>query len=374
MLQLIGEFTIGGAENMVVSLSNALDESQFGVFLSVRKDGPVSLKLKNRDQSYVIEKNKVFDLIHLYKLINFIRKHNINIIHAHLFGTNLYGFIAAKLTGVKIIQTIHGEWDFASSKRRLAYNFMKKHVDMFVVVSDFLETNFINKLNIPKEKICTIYNGIDSKAQNKLSSNLALKKQLGIETSSHVVGSIGNIKPVKGYEFLIQSAKKIVKYFPKIIFIIVGEVTENNKLYKSKLDKMIDEFGLVQNIKFLGLRSDISDILTLLDLFVMPSKSEGLSLALLEAMAAEKIIVTTSVGGNCQLIKNNKNGILIPPENAEALSDEIINVLKKKDSLEYLGANAKNLVDKQYSNKIMMNKYSKLYKTVVEGGKGSNND
>jgi len=347
VLQLIGEFTIGGAENMVVSLSNALDESQFGVFLSVRKDGPVSLKLKNRDQSYVIEKNKVFDLIHLYKLINFIRKHNINIIHAHLFGTNLYGFIAAKLTGVKIIQTIHGEWDFASSKRRLAYNFMKKHVDMFVVVSDFLETNFINKLNIPKEKICTIYNGIDSKAQNKLSSNLALKKQLGIETSSHVVGSIGNIKPVKGYEFLIQSAKKI---------------------------EMIDEFGLVQNIKFLGLRSDISDILTLLDLFVMPSKSEGLSLALLEAMAAEKIIVTTSVGGNCQLIKNNKNGILIPPENAEALSDEIINVLKKKDSLEYLGANAKNLVDKQYSNKIMMNKYSKLYKTVVEGGKGSNND
>ena len=364
ILQLIGEFTNGGAENLVVNLTNKLRQDDWEVIISARKDGPLSSRLSNRNCIYFINKERAIDLNYLFKLVSLIREHDIDLVHSHLFGNDLFGFIAAKYAGIKIIQTVHGMDSFNSRKRVFAYSMMAPFVDKVVTVSESLELEMLKVVSFKKDKICTINNGIDLERYEVTKDYQLVKKEIGMNDSFPIIGAVGNVKPVKGYDTFIRAASLILKQYPKAKFLIVGSISEHNSCI-DELERLIYVYGLKKYFEFLGFRQDVYDILSLFDIYVLPSRSEGLSMALLEAMSLGKPIVATSVGGNLKVLENYKTALLVPPNEPEALSDSILHLLSDKVFAKRIGQNASEVCRRRYNIDQMVENYKNLYLRLV---------
>lgn len=368
VLQVIGEFTSGGAESVVVNLAKSLDPARVQLTFTARRNGPVSQGLPSGSNLVIIPKKNGFDIQHMASLVRLIRRANVDIVHTHLFGPNLFGFLAAKLTGRKIIQTMHGGDCLATGKRVRAYRFMAPRVDQVVTVSELLEDEFRKKVNCRGLRLITIHNGVEVNRFNRpVDRNMKLKC-LGLPTDLKIIGAVGNVKPIKGYDILLE-ALVILKQqkISDFLLVIVGEVFPNNKSYKKGLDEFIIKNNLENHVFFLGYQQDVSEILHLFDLYVLSSRSEGLPLSLLEAMAARKPVVVTDVGMNSRIVQNGFNGFVVPPESPESIADAIVRVLKDVDYCREIANNAFNTVQEKYSDNQMANKYMFLYKEVLSG-------
>ena len=366
ILQLIGEFTSGGAEAVAINLANHIDKNTFSMIMHARYDGPLAANLAPEVTKKIIKKNRTLDVLYLKKLVTLIKKHNVAIIHSHLFGNNLYGFFAAKLTGKKIIQTIHGIDCIASMKRTFLYNCMSPFVDKVVFVSPILRDEFLKKVTTLKN-YSVILNGItiDEHVVNTSSDQLKNTFINQKVNGDHFIGAIGNIKYVKGYDVLIRAAKTVILKYPKTKFIIFGEAFEKDLTVKNNLDDLINTLGLQNSIHFMGFRNDAKNFLPLLDIYVLPSRSEGLSMALLEAMAARRAVVASNVGGNQILIENGMSGVLIPPEDPSALSNAIMDLLCNEQKRLELGKEARKKVETTFSVTAMTKHYEQLYSSVL---------
>ncbi|MEM2144732.1 MAG: glycosyltransferase [Candidatus Jordarchaeaceae archaeon] len=366
VLQMIGEFTSGGAESVVVNLANNIDQSQFKLTFTARKNGPVSTSLPNNSDLVIIPKKNGFDPYHLALLVQLIRRNDIDIVHSHLFGPNLFGFLAAKITGRKIIQTIHGRDCFGTIKRLWAYRFMMPWVDYIVSVSEPLEVELRKKLKINKAQIKTIHNGVALNKLNRPVDREGKLRCIGLPTNCKIIGAVGNIKPIKGYDVLLKALLILKKRkTPNFILAIVGEVFPKHEYYKKMLDDFIKKNDLEDQVLFLGYRQDVKEILSLFDLYVLPSRSEGLSMSLLEAMAACKPVIVTDVGMNSRIIKNFSNGLIVESESAESIAEGIIKVLKDEDFAIKIAINALKTIQEKYSDKQMAYEYMSLYKAVL---------
>lgn len=365
VLQLIGNLNPAGAENVVVNLANGLKTAGFDVLVLSREGGSLVQKL-NGVITRIIPKEKTIDLRYVVTLSKFISKNKIDIIHTHMFGNNFYGFCAALLTRRKVIFTIHGEDCFRSRKRLVFYRYFAPFVSRVVTVSKPLYNRFVYEIGIKKEKVSLIPNGIDTYRFQKKIDIADQRRKMGIPLDSPIVGAVGNIKPVKGYDIFLNAAVDVNKKMPKACFIIVGGVRQYNEETMKALRTLVNEKKLSGNVYFLGERNDVENILPLFDVYVLPSRSEGTSIALLEAMAAERPIVATNVGGTPYIIESDKTGILVPPEDASSLSDAIIKLLEDRLLAGSLGKHARIVAEKDYSVDSMINQYAALYNEIIQ--------
>ncbi len=177
---------------------------------------------------------------------------------------------------------------------------------------------------------------------------------------SRVVGVIGSLSKEKGHIYLLKSFKEVVEKFPNLKLLIVGDGYLGEDL-KNK----VREWSIEDHVIFTGTRKDIPQILSLIDVFVLPSLKEGLPMALLEAMASKKPIIATHVGAVPKVIENNESGILIKPKDITGFKNALIDLLKNKDKAELLATNAYKTVASKFSSKIMAQKYINLYKEIV---------
>ena len=362
-LLLIGEFTSGGAETLVTALANRLSFEGWRVHLSARKDGPVSLLLRDPTALTIVPKRGTVDPGHIRGLVTLIRRQRIDLVHAHLFGANFYGFLAARAAGARIIQTIHGMSCFDSPRRLATYRLMAPFVDRIVTVSDTLTSEMLRRTRISPHKLCTIPNGIDIHPSPSDEDNRRIRQELTLEDRFPIIGTIGNIKRVKGHDILIRAAPAIQRAFPKAIILIVGD-TSQDPSYKSELDELISRSHLTNVVTFLGYRPDAPRLLSLFDVFVLPSRSEGLSLALLEAMASQRPIVATHVGGTAGVLAQGHTALLVPPEDPDALTESILRLLTDASLSTTLGAHAAFTARHLYSTDMMVERYKQLYLQV----------
>lgn len=363
ILQLIGDLDPGGAENVVVNLTKGLKAFNYKVAISSRKEGSLIQSLDGIP-TFILSKKGLVDWRYLLTLCHIILKHKIDLIHSHLFGNNLYGFLAAVLTRRSTILTIHGEDCFNSKKRLLFYWLASPFVSKIVAVSKPLYRQLIEDLSIKKEKVVLIKNGIDTSLFCKMI-DLNKKEKLGLPIKAPVIGAIGNIKPVKGYDTLLNAAVYISREVPEARFIIVGGAYQYEACFKD-LKALTVEKGLQDKVYFLGKSDDVKDILHILDVYVLPSRSEGISIALLEAMASGRPIVATKVGGTPDIIEDGNTGLLIPPEDPSSLASAIIQLLKNKSLSKSLGQQAKLVAEKEFNVNSMVEKYSALYNEVLK--------
>lgn len=364
VLQLIESSGIGGAETVVLELCKRLDKKSFYPIVGLLNDGWLNQQLIKHGIETIIIKNKYpYDPFYLWQLIKIIKKRKIDIIHSHEFMMNVYGTIVALLTNRPNIATIHGKnYFWEKLRRRIAYRAMGYFATKMVAVSEDLKKFIVDKVGIDTKKISIIYNGIDVERFNNNQSTpdkIRLKKELGLN-SNIVIGTIGNPYPVKGHIYLIKAASKVAKVYPDAVFFIIGKQTK----YMDELKREVSKLNLENNVKFLGFREDIPELLAIMDVFVLSSIEETFSIATIEAMAAKKPVVATKSGGPEEIIIDGKTGFLVPPMDSEVLAEKILTLLRNKELAKKLGQSGSEWVNQKFTVRSMIKNYQRLYKVI----------
>jgi glycosyltransferase involved in cell wall biosynthesis len=216
---------------------------------------------------------------------------------------------------------------------------------------------------VDPSRIEVVYSGIDTGRSISPSEGRRLRNQYGIPPDRLVIGTVANLFPRKGYEYLIQAVMEVNRKKPGICCLIVGE---GDEVYRSKLQEMVQKNGLEKIVTFLGFQQDVPSHIAAMDIFVLPSIMEGFGIVLLEAMAVGKPIVATTVGGIPEIVEDQVTGFLVPPRNSGALAQKIMDLLENPDLREKLGQAGKARVLDRFSVQRMTLQLQDIYRGLVQ--------
>lgn len=357
VLHLCESSDTGGAESILISLVEGLDKDRYRSVVCLLSDGWLKVELeKRRIETVVIPQPHSFDVLWLFRAYRLLKDRGIHVMHSHEFATNVYASVLSSLTGVPVVATAHGKNYYGDKwRRRAAYRFVARQSTMVAVSAD-LKRFLMERIGIPASDIRVVHNGIDLSRYVVREGNNDVKAELGISAGQRVIGTVGNLFAVKGQTYLLKACKTVAGEFPTFVLLIAGE--------GDQLDLLREEasvLGISGNVKFLGFRDDVPSLLQAMDVFVLPSLSEGLPLSVLEALALEKPIVATNVGGVPEIMEDGVTGYLVPPRNPDVLSEKIRLVLRNPDMAAELGRAGRKRVEKAFSLKQMIQEYQLLY-------------
>ncbi len=354
----------GGSETILVNISKNIDTNEYRSHVCLLEEGWLSNQVQDIGINLsVIENKRSYDPIFLAKLISLIRQEKVDLIHAHEFMMNVYGSVAAKITSIPMIGTIHGKGYFTNKKSRiLAYKLAISLCSQMIAVSENLRKYIIKELKLKDaSKIVTMYNGIDLKKYSVKNTYCNIRNELGISSNTLIVGIVGSLFTVKGVSYLLEAVKEVVTCFPNFRLLIVGEGDQ-----ESTLKNKVISLGLQNIVDFLGFRNDIPEVLSLFDIYICSSLSEGLPLSVVEAMAASKPVVATNVGGLPEIVIDNETGYLVEPRNSAALAEKISILLQNKSLREQMGIRGRKITEEKFSLKTMIDNYQNLYKKLIK--------
>jgi len=241
--------------------------------------------------------------------------------------------------------------------------FTEKYADKFIVVSNALRDKLINNHSIPQQKVITIYNGIELneyQTQAFTQSARKIRREFGIKNEECIIGAIGRMVWQKGFEYFIQSIPKMISSIPKVKIVLVGD----GPLMKD-LDSLCLRLGVRDKVIFTGFRSDIREILSSIDLLVIPSLVEGFPMITLEAMAMAKPVIATNIDGISEQIRDGKTGILVPAKDSDFLARATVSVFNDRETARRIGSAAKKEVEKKYSVEKMVRETEKVYWSLI---------
>jgi len=361
ILHLIETSDVGGAEKVMIDLACGLEKRGFHSIACLRKEGMLYDELVKRGvETYVLEENGFFDLGFLVKLVMIVIKKKVSIIHAHEFLMNVYGTIVGMISATPVVITLHGKLYYVDKWwRRLALRFASLFSQL-TCVSEDLQCYVSKELQIPYNRIKTIYNGIDTKIRVRGNNYSLIKTELGIRDGYKIVGTVANLNPIKGHIYLLRAIPTIIQEYPKIIFLFVGKGEEEQKLRSEAMN-----LGISDYVRYLGFRSDVPELLSLMDIFVLPSLSECLPLSVLEAMAFSIPAVVTNVGGNREIIDDGVTGYVVPAGDPERLAEKILLLLRDKKNAECIGLKGSETIGRKFSIDKMLEQYRSLYNSLL---------
>ena len=314
----------GGAETVYLDIVTGLDRNRFKAFPVIPAKGWIYDRLQAQGfDPIIIDSKGSFNIGYLWQLIKVIRKQNIDLIHSHLFGSNVYCSLAGLLTSTPVISTFHGFVDAVATGKAMRWKVavINKGSKKIVFVSHQLKDHFTENFGIVQALAEVIYNGIDTN-KFKPGKNNALRDKLGLASDDILVGSIGNIRPAKGYDILLHAAAEVKKQRRDIKFVIAGQ--GSGELYRGLL-ALRENLNLQDTVFFLGFTEDTVDFLHGIDVFLLCSTSEGFSLSLIEAMACGLSVISTKCGGPEEIVEHGVTGILVPPGAPHLIVDALLN-------------------------------------------------
>jgi glycosyltransferase involved in cell wall biosynthesis len=292
----------------------------------------------------------------LRPLARYIRDHDINVIHAHTRITQVMGVFLKKMTGCPYVATCHGFFKTKVS-RRLAPCWGDEVIAISSAVSDHL----INDFHMPSQKVQLIESGVDLEAIRPADESVKIEQRNRFNLGdAPVIGNVARLSDVKGPDILIDAMKSIVACIPECQLILVGE----GKM-EGDLRNRVKRLELQEHVRFLSVINRTSEMLTLFDVFVMPSRQEGLGLSIMEAQAAGLPVVASRVGGIPSLIEDGRTGILVEPEDSAALALAIINLFQDKNRLKAIGVAGRESIKNNYNVELMLDKTENFYKRMV---------
>jgi glycosyltransferase involved in cell wall biosynthesis len=304
-------------------------------------------------------------IVDLYRLM---KERNIHVLRTHKYRANFYGRIAGKLAGVPvIIASEHNIYRDEKEKRfirRATNKILAMVTDKMVTVSDAIRKDILRYDGISATKVMVLYNGVDTE-RFKAGVNFSdTRKQFSISKDDVVIGFVGRLVINKGLNYLIEAAALLKNSF-NVKLLIVGDGSLMEELKQMAKDK-----GLEESVMFTGLRRDITDILSSIDIFVLSSIKEGFPNSLLEAMAMGKPVVATAVGGIPEVISHGTNGLLVQPADKEGLAAAIKTVIDNPLMAKNMGIAARDFIENNYSIKATAGRWEALYKSLLEEKSG----
>jgi len=352
----------GGAERMLLDLAENVGPGWQAV-VGVMKAGWLRSHATSAGLPCVtVSGNGCGDLGVLQRLVEIIETHEIAVIHAHEFYMSMIGTLVSRATGIPLVVTVHGKSYYPDKRRRrAACRMMAAGAAALVTVSEDLCRFFCQTTGTPLARVRVIYNGINLRGGSAARrNNVELLESAGIPREAKIVGAVGNLYPVKGHLDLIRATRTILKHLPTTHVVILGRGTLHDALVAEA-----EALGIRDRIHLLGYREDVKEWLGAMDVFTMPSLSEGLPLSLLEAMAAGVPPVVTKVGGMPEVVQDSVTGFIVPPGNVEALADRLSFLLGNPSLATKMGVASRERILDQFTMDRMAAEYRAVYRQAA---------
>ncbi|XHR28872.1 MAG: glycosyltransferase [Chthoniobacteraceae bacterium] len=354
---------IGGAEELMLTVVKNIDRSKYEpVVCCIGTLGKIGEEIRALGIDVVSWGHTThgFDLAACRSLYRLIREKHIDLVHSHLYHAGIYSRIAAGFAGVPAITTEHNVYATFKLKRRIYNWLLSWKTARIVAVSDLVRDYVIRRDWVSPQKVTTIRNGLDLSKWANAPGRQEARERLGIPGDAFVLGCIGRLETQKGHRFLIDAVARLRGEIPGLKAFIVGEGT-----LRDSLAERIRRRGLQDAVVLTGARRDLADFIHAFDLFVLPSRWEGLPIAALEAMASRLPVIATPVGGVVELIEEGKNGLLVPPKDVDALVNAIRKLHDDAPLRAALAAGGQETVREKFSATAMLAEMDALYRKVL---------
>jgi len=349
----------GGAERVLADLALGLQAAGAYNLVLLPSDGEGWLARQLEGSGVAIDLfrlNGPFSPACARSLAAVLRRHAIDIAHSHEFSLAVYGSWASWYAGVQHVITMHGSRYYADRlRRRLAMRAAVETSGRLVAVSHQLADDLSSDLKVSRAAIEVIPNGV----RHTPADRPVLRGELGLQANDRLLVAVGNLYPVKGHRHLLDAIAQLTPRHPSLHLAICGRGDLEAALLTQARD-----LGIADHIHLLGLRSDIANVLASADIFVHPSVSEGLPLALLEAMFAARPIVATDVGEVGAVLADGA-GVVVPPEDAPALAFALDRVLTSPDLARAMAEKAYSRACDEYDVARMVGRYWSVYDQVL---------
>jgi glycosyltransferase involved in cell wall biosynthesis len=334
-------------------------------------DGPFYQSITNKRVKLLpVDFSKKINPSLFFQLKTIIKTNKIQIAHGQGTRAEFYARIANKIAGrSKYVSTIAMpvEGFDIGYARKMLYRFFdwisEKFVDTFIVVSDSLKNKLIRERGIDPDKVVRIYNGIELdkySLEDFKNSRQNIRREFNIDDNTYIIGAIGRFVWQKGFKYLIQAIPDVIRFYPDVKFLVVGDGP-----LKAKLEALSMELGVKDKIIFTGFRNDIKRILSAIDILVIPSLKEGFPMITLEGMAMAKPIIGTRIPGIEEQITDNETGILVADQDANSVARAITKLLDNRGLADTLGWNARGKVEKEFSVEKMLGETEKVYQSLT---------
>jgi N-acetyl-alpha-D-glucosaminyl L-malate synthase BshA len=299
------------------------------------------------------------------RLAKVARQHQIEVMHAHQYTPFFYAALAKLLFGARfqLFLTEHGRHfpDVVSWKRRAFNRLVLSHCANAVnAVCEFSAGALREADGFGGKRVDVIENGVNYQRYQKQESKENIRQKLGLDQARKYLICVARFHPVKDHATLLRGFARIAPRIPTTDLLLAGDGP-----LRRDLESLTTKLGLEQRVDFLGVRSDVPELLQAADLFVMTSLSEAASLTLLEAMAAGLPVVVTKVGGNPEIVRDNIDGLLVPRQDDAALADALLSLLGNPEKSAAMGASGQNLVRQRYDLHRTISRYHQFYQQLA---------
>lgn len=360
--QLISSTGFYGAERVVTQLSSQLsflgcevtvalfNQARSGEWLLPSRQGIPAFSV------WDLASTHAFDPTVVLRLARHLQASQTDVLHTHGYKADLYGFLAARLAGCKIVATCHNwtERSFLLTFYARLDRLVLRWFAGIVAVSDAVAER-LRRCGIPASRLSVILNGVNTSGCDLLRTKLL--------SEGPIVLSIARLSAEKGLDVLLRALPLVAAEFPAVQCIIAGEGAE-----REHLATLAQQLGIDDKISFAGFCPDTTSLLANSAVYVQPSRTEGTPLAVLEAMAAGCAIVASAVGGVPTVLQDGRVGLLVPPDDPRQLAIGILRLLRSKEHRVHLGALASQAVKQRFDSARMAASYFELYANICHGG------
>lgn len=354
VMQVIYSFGVGGSEVVAKNIAlNMTGDVEHGV-IALEIDGPLRQTLEGAGvRTWVIDKQPNERLRPMWRLLKAVQDFKPDVIHTHHLYELFYAWPGALLTGAHIVHTEHEYYSLMSTRACFQLRQLARFCGAVTGVNQETSAFLVQKVGIPSIKVHTIVNGID------LGSHVGdrqTREAFGLSEQDLIVGIVARLELVKDHSMLLRAFQRVVARLPRAKLLVIGDGSE-----RPNLECLAQELGISGHIHFLGIRTDVPELMASMDLVVLSSKQEGLPLCILEAMASSKPLVATNVGGIPSVVIPDETGLLVPSGDVESMASALLYMLLNPDKAKHLGRNGRGMIEKYYDLKKTLASYHTLY-------------
>lgn len=371
VLYVIWSLQTGGAERVVADLARGLDRTRFRPMVCcLNFKGRLAEELEaDGIPVFALDKKPKLDPGVLFKLARLMRREKVDVVHTHLWTSSFWGRLAASIAGVPVVVVTEHNLDlWRRAPHFLSDRLLGRWTDAWIFVSREVDAFYRARLPGREAAFHTVHNGVDlASLRSAPGLPLRVKEKMGLPPGKRVVGVVGRLEARKGHRFFLEAMRTVLAAEPDTVGIVIGEGKEGPALAVQH-----ESLGLGDGVRLVGYWASVAEALSVIDVFVLPSLMEGHPIALLEAMAAGKPVVATSVGGNGEAVADGVTGLLVAPGDAAALAAATLSLLRDPERAARMGQAGQAAVRERFSLEAAVRANEQIYLDCLQRqGKGA---